>query len=131
MPTDSQNSSTIAIFVVLNFALAGLCLLWTVLLAIVLVYGIFFSGDQGGELAAGIAGSVLLALPGVMGSFVYLLAGIGLTRRRSWGYYFHCGGAVLAAFSCVGILYTVLALVFATRPEFSGGFLGSARGGRP
>ena len=88
----------------------------------VLVYGIFYSGDKGEELFAGVAGSIMLALPGLAGLVVYFVAGIGLTRRTAYGYYFHFAGAILAVFTCLGIIYTVFALIFALRPEFSGAF---------
>ena len=127
MQSDSQRTApTIAVFAILNFVLAGLCALWLVLIIAMLVYGIGFSGDQGEELAAGIIGSAVLAIPGLVGLAVYLVAGLGLLRHRGWGYYFHFAGAVLTAFTCVGLVYTVLAFVFAVRPEFSAVFFPSA-----
>jgi hypothetical protein len=94
----------------------------------VLVYGIFYSGDKGEELFAGVAGSIFIALPGLVGLVVYLLGGIGLVRRSAWGYYFHLAGAILAVFTCIGIIYTVFAFIFALRPEFSAEFF--SRGNR-
>ena len=126
MQSDLQRvAPPIAVFAVLNFVLAGLCALWLLLMTGVLVYGIGFSGDRGEELAAGIVGSVALAVPGLVGLAVYLLAGFGLAQRKGWGYYCHCAGAVLTAFTCIGLVYTVFAFVFALRPEFSAAFFPS------
>jgi hypothetical protein len=123
MRDDSRSAEhSIALFSTLNFVLAGLCALWLVLMLAAVVYGIGFSGDQGKELATGILGSVILATPGLVGLPVYLFAGLGLLRHKAWGFCFHCTGAVLAAFTCVGVIYTVLAFVFAFRPEFSAVF---------
>jgi hypothetical protein len=112
----------IAVFASLNFVLAGLCFLGFAAMIAVLVYGIVYSGDQGSDLVAGVIGCSFLASLGLIGFGVYLTAGIGLVRHRTWGYYFHCAGAVLAVFSCIGIVYTVLALVFALQPDFSAAF---------
>jgi hypothetical protein len=113
----------IAVFTSLNFVLAGLCGLGVLGVLTVLVYGIFFSGDQGEELAMGVIGCVFVALIAFTGFLIYLMAGIGMARRRPWGYYLHCIGAVLAGLTLVGGIYTVFALMYAFRPEFSGVFL--------
>lgn len=122
-----SQTPAITVFAVINFVLAGLCVLWLLIIAAMLVYGVGFSGDEGEELAAGILGSVLLAIPGLVGVPVYLAAGLGLQWHRSWGYYFHCTGALLAALTCVGLVYTVAAFVFALRPEFSTTFFPVAK----
>ena len=116
----------VAVFGIINFILAGICALWLVSIIAILVYGIGFSGDEGSELAKGILGGAVLTIPGFVGLPVHLLAGLGLLRHRGWGYYCHCAGAVLAAFTCVGLIYTVVAFVFALRPEFSAVFFPSA-----
>jgi hypothetical protein len=127
MRSDFQRATpAIAVFASVNFVLAGLCLLWILVLVAVIVYGIGFSGDRGAELVEGVVGAAFLAVPGIIGLGVYLVAGIGLVRRRPWGYYFHLAGAVMAALSCLGVIYTVLALVFALRPEFSAAFFPGA-----
>jgi hypothetical protein len=125
----SEAQSAIPVFVGLNFVLAGLWGIWLLVIGGVLVYGIFYSGDKGQELFAGVAGSLVLALPGLVGFIVHLVAAIGLVRRSAVGYYFHLVGAILAVFTCIGIVYTVFAFVFALRPEFSDAFL--SRRNRP
>jgi hypothetical protein len=47
------------------------------------------------------------------------VAGLGLLKRWKLGYYVHLVGAVFASFSCIGIIYTVFAFLYAFRPEFS------------
>jgi hypothetical protein len=91
-------------------------------------FGVYFSGDTGQELAMGLLGLLLLGLPGLFGAIVYLPAGLGLLFRRAWGYYFHLAGAVLAALTCVGVIYTIPALLFALRPEFTMAFFRSNPG---
>jgi hypothetical protein len=92
------------------------------MMACVLVFGVLYSDDQGKDLADGIVGCIVLGLPMLAGVVVYFIAGLGLSKRRSWGYYFHLAGAVLTALSCLGIVYTVLAFVFALKPEFQEAF---------
>ena len=113
-----SGSSTIAVFVALNFVLGGLCLLWLLLFLCVLIYGVFYSGDKGEELFAGVMGSVILGFPGLIGVIVYMIAGLGLLKRWKLGYYLHLVGAVLAAFSCIGLIYTIFAFIYAFRPGF-------------
>jgi hypothetical protein len=121
--SDSRaDSQAITVFAVLNFALAGLSALWLLFWIGILVYGIGFSGDEGKELAAGVIGTAVLGLPGLAGLFVYVLAGFGLLRRAAWGYYLHFIGAALAALTCIGLIYTVLAIVVATQPDFRQAF---------
>ena len=39
------------------------------------------------------------------------LGGIGLIRRRLWGYYAHLAGSVLVGVTCFGLFYTIPALL--------------------
>jgi hypothetical protein len=115
----------IIVFAGLNFGLAVLCALWLLAMIALLVYGIGFSRDEEENLAEGVLGTAVLAASGFVGFVIYLTAGLGLARRRAWGYFCHCAGAVLAALSCVGLVYTVFAFVFAFRPEFTAAFFSS------
>jgi hypothetical protein len=124
-PQPPQNAAQISAFAGLNFAFAAICLLGVLGMGGVLIYGIFYSGDEGSELAAGVFGSLIVASPAALGVVVYSLAGFGLLRRRTWGYYAHLAGAVLAALTCVGAIYTIVALIFSTRSEFSSAFFPS------
>jgi hypothetical protein len=112
----------IGVFAVLNFILAGFCLLGLVTMAFGLVYGVFLSGDQGEELWAGVLGCLMIMLPAALGLVVYTLAGIGLLKRKSWGFVCHVIGAALAVLSCIGVVYTVIALIFAFRRDFKDEF---------
>lgn len=117
-------NSNVSTFAVLDFLFSGLALVGILCICAVLVYGIFFSGDPRGEIAAGVFGCFVLLLPLSVGFIVFLIAGIGLLKRKTWGYYLHIVASVLAVFSCIGIVYTVFALVFAFRPEFKSEFFG-------
>jgi hypothetical protein len=130
-PAAGAADPAISIFATFNFVFAVLAFVGLIGVGAILVYGVFFSGDQGSELAAGVAGCVVLgALPAAMFA-VCLAAGIGLISRRRWGYYLHLTGAVLAAFTCVGIIYTILAFISASRPEFSAAFFAPPEGPNP
>jgi hypothetical protein len=132
MRSDRQPANpAIGLFTGLNIVLAVLCALWLLVMCGILVYGVGFSGDQGEALAAGVFGCVLFAAPGFIGLVVYLAAGIGLARRQAWGYYMHCTGAILAGLTCIGLVYTVPALIYALRPEFSGEFFDPVQRRRP
>jgi hypothetical protein len=50
--------------------------------------------------------------------------GIGLIRRRRWGYYAHIAGSAFVAVTVFGVVYTIPALAIARRPEFKEYFLG-------
>lgn len=74
----------------------------------------------------------MLATASFLGMFaLYLPAlvtltagGVGLIRRKPWGYYSHLAGAVCVAVSFFGIIYTIPALFVAIRPEFKKECLG-------
>jgi hypothetical protein len=118
-PQPIVSSGTLITFAAFNFGFAMISLIWVIIMACVLVYGVRFSGDTGGELAAGVIGAAVFALPGLFGVVVFLGAGWGLLQRRIWGYYLHLVGAALACVTCIGLVYGVIALVLALRPEFS------------
>ena len=115
-------NGTIATFAVLNAVAAAACLLWVLAMGVAAIYGIFFSGDEGAELATGILGVTCLGSPALLGLVLFLAATVGLARRRAWGYSFHLAGAALAAFTCVGLPYSIAAFIFALRPEFLAAF---------
>lgn len=118
-----MQDDTIRLFAILNFVFAGLCAIAVLFAGLVLFYGIFFSGDKGDELAAGVLGTMCIGFFPLLGAVVYSLAGFGLLKQKPLGYYLHIAGAVLAIFTCLGIIYTVFALMAAFRPEFSAVFL--------
>lgn len=53
--------------------------------------------------------------------------GIGLILRKTWGYYSHVAGSALVAVTCFGVIYTILALAVALRPEFKEYFRGTEK----
>ena len=44
--------------------------------------------------------------------------GIGLLLRKPWAYTAHLAGSALVAVTCIGVLYTIPALLIALQPEF-------------
>jgi hypothetical protein len=102
--------SALPVFLFFNLAFAVGALAGLIILSLVLGYGLFFSGDQGGELAAGVAGTLIVMLPLVIVAFLGLTAAIGLHRRTRWGYAAHIALAATLAFTCVAAPYTLIAL---------------------
>ena len=121
-PPGSQRSGAVPVFVALNFVLAALSFVGVIGTFALIVYGVYYSGDTGEELAAGVFGSLMIGLPAMAGSVIYTLAGVGLMRRRPWGYYMHMVGAGLAVLSCVGVLYAIPAILFAVQSSFKDEF---------
>ena len=88
--------------------------------------GAVFSGPRRrflGRTPAGTKpGETTPRVSGILGLVVFVIAGSGLLRRRIWGYYAHIVGAMLLAPTCLGMIYTVFAIVHAVRPEFRQAF---------
>jgi hypothetical protein len=117
-----QRDTSIPVFIALNFTLAGLSIVWVALWACVLIFGIVMSGDPPDEVMAGVLGSIILAAPAVVGAVLYAIAGYGMVKRRRWAYYVHLVGACLAGLSCIGLAYTIPAIMMAQRPSFRAEF---------
>jgi hypothetical protein len=117
-----QRDTSIPVFIALNFTLAGLSVLWLAFWACVLVFGVMMSNDPPEEVMYGVLGSVMLASPALIGVFLYTFAGYGMVKRRRWAYYVHLVGACVAGLSCIGLAYTIPAIMIAQRPSFRGEF---------
>jgi hypothetical protein len=117
-----EKSMTVNAFAVMNFVFAGILIIIALIFGIVLIYGIFFSGDTEEEIESGVMGCVILTIPLLIGIGAYLSAGIGLLKRKKWGYYLHIAAAILSFFTLILIAYTIVALIFAFRPEFQNEF---------
>ncbi len=104
-PSGDPSASQITVYAILNFVFAGPALIMTIFIGGTLVYGIFYSGDPPDEMMAGVIGSVVIGLPGLLGLVVFPTAGIGLLRRSTLGYYAHFAGAIISAWvSCTRYL---------------------------
>ena len=117
-----NTNSSVKVFAVLDLLFAGLSLMGLCVWSLIWIYGIFFSGDSTADKIQGSLGILILALPVGVAFIVFLSAGIGLWQQSAWGYYVHIVAAVLAAFSLVGVIYTIFALIFAFQPEFKAAF---------
>ncbi|CAN5910106.1 hypothetical protein BH23PLA1_BH23PLA1_25570 [soil metagenome] len=123
VPSASRNSDgTITTFATLNFFFGGLGVLWS-LFFIMSALSYPYADEPAGALVEFILGAIFVIFPAMIMATCCLTAGFGLLQRKVWGYYSHFIGAVLMAFTCIGIPYTVIALIIATRPEFSSIFL--------
>jgi hypothetical protein len=122
-----QGSGLVPLFVVLNFCFATLGLLGFLFFGGILIFGVFFSGDEGEDVVAGVIGCLFFMMIFIVVSLLYTIAAIGLLRRAVWGYYFHLVGAALAALSCLGMAYTIPAIICALRADFQSDFFPSYR----
>lgn len=121
-------TNAVRVFGVVNVVLAAIHLAGLVLIVCVLIYGVLFSGDPPDEIAAGVLGSLFLLGIFGLGFLAYAVAAVALLKRYRWGYYAHIVASVVAALSCLGIVYTVLGLVFAFNPAFKADLLGETSG---
>jgi hypothetical protein len=113
-----RSVSLVPVFAAANLCFAVLGLLGILFWSVVLVFGFLLSEESGEDLVDGVVGCGLFIAVCLVATPLYAVAGVGLIRRAPWGYYCHLVGAILAVFSCLGVIYTVFALVFGLRPEF-------------
>lgn len=115
---DERAELAIGTFAILNLVFAAMASLGVLFFGVIMMFGIYYSGDPEEEVRDGILGSIILSFPFVVGLFVYLTAAIGLYKRTAWGYFFHMASAILTALSCIGIVYTFFAITWAAKPGF-------------
>jgi hypothetical protein len=117
-----QRDTSIPVFIALNFTLAGLAAAWVGLCLCILFFGILMSGDPPDEKRDGVIGTIILGAPVFIAGIMYAVAGVGMIKRRRWAYYLHLVGACAAGLSCIGLAYTIPALMMAQRPTFRAEF---------
>lgn len=115
---DERAEQAIVIFAILNLVFATMAFMGVLFFGVIMLFGIYYSGDPAEEVRDGILGSIILSFPFVLGTLVYGLAAVGLYKRTAWGYFFHMAGAILTALSCLGIVYTFFAMTWAAKPGF-------------
>jgi hypothetical protein len=111
-------STTVTVFAVLNFVMSIVALLGGGLW----MMGIASAALGDAEAQKALGGFFIFLLPNVIYFLLFLAAGIGLMKRTTWGYYVHLTTAILAGFSCIGLAYTIPALIFAFQPDFKRDF---------
>jgi hypothetical protein len=105
--------------VILNLVLATACAGVLLVLASALIYSRFFEEPRHLEFFFdGLIYTMILGLPFLVGLAIYAPAASGLLHRRSWSYRYHIGGAIFAGLTVVGLVYTAVAVILATRPGF-------------
>lgn len=118
-PDVGIRSMSVTVFAVINLVLGIVSLGWG---------AVWFAGvisaatsslpkDQGA-----VPGLVMFLIGSLIYGVVFSIAGLGLFKRKTWGYYAHLVGAILGIFSCFGILYSIPALIFAFQPNFKRDF---------
>src|SRR5687768_6173007 len=114
--------SSVPAFIALNFALAVLAVMWMAVWGWRVVHATMLGGDPPDEVPNVVHGCIILITPAVVAAPLYAFAGFGLLKRRPWGYYVHLVGACAAGLSCVGLAYTIPALITSQRPAFRAEF---------
>lgn len=122
-------SRAVKVFAITNFVLAGVWFLYIVMLLVLLtsmLNRLSFSSPSPDPLedlvilTYGLYGMLALYIPGLI---AFTGAGIGLSKRAWWGFYWHLAAALLAAVSCFGLVYTAVAFGFALQPSFRAALL--------
>jgi hypothetical protein len=121
-PAMQPRDTSIPVFIALNFTLAGLAAAWVALCVCVLLFGILMSGDPPDEKRDGVIGTIILGAPVFVAGILYAVAGVGMIKRRRWAYYLHLVGACAAGLSCIGLGYTIPAIMIAQRATFRAEF---------
>jgi hypothetical protein len=117
-----KKMTVVDIFSVSNFIIAGIFAIAVIFTAINIEYGILSTDDPGLDVREGSPIRTLLLILFLIGTFIYLAGGIGLKKRRLWGYYIHIVGAILTFFTIVLCAYSIISLIFATESEFKDQF---------
>jgi hypothetical protein len=112
-----QFRQAVRTFGTLNIVLAAICLMGV----------LFFLGwpffvvpaRTGWGYMGAVAWSIIFGLTGFLFAIVYCVAGLGLLRRWKIGYYAHLFGALFAAFSCIGVGYTIYAFIYTFTDDFT------------
>ncbi len=113
-----KKNSVVDIFGVIDLVLASLFALCILLLVAVLIYGVYFSGDTEEEIMLGVQGFAMVTLPLLIGFGIFLIAGLGLIKRNTYGYYIHIAAAAISFFTFILLLYSIISFVFIFKPEF-------------
>jgi hypothetical protein len=113
-----SRNTAVDIFGIIDLVLAGLNGLAILLMLVVLAYGIFGSGDPEEEIISGVYGCIIIMVPLLIGFIIFLSAGLGLMRRKIWGYYMHIVASVISFFTFILLAYSILSFVFLFQPDF-------------
>jgi len=110
----------LSLLVTLNIVVGAVCLCGLGLLGLFLSFGVWHdvSTASTDDTIFGVIGVGFLAVPFLLCAPTCFLAAMGLKRRTSWGYGFHIAGSILAAFTCIGALYTLIGLGLALDSDF-------------
>lgn len=119
--------TSVTVFAICNFVLGGGCGLLLLLMVATAAFGFIGSGDPLEDIVAGVVGALFLGGIFALGATLYLVAAVGLLKRAKWGYYAHLAAAVATAASCVGVVYTVVALVICLQDSFKQHFFEEER----
>jgi hypothetical protein len=109
----------------MNFVLGGICLIPAFLMFLVVIYGIFFSGDPVGEKFLGIIGSYFISLPGLLAATLFISSGAGVFNLKRWGFYVQIATAIMSLLSIIGIPYGIFVLLTMFKPEIKQLFSGN------
>jgi hypothetical protein len=114
-----ERSTSVTVFAVINMVLGLVSLGWAFVWFASTISAATSSlpKDQGA-----VPGLIMFLVGSLVYGVVFSVAGLGLYKRKMWGYYAHLVGAILGIFSCFGILYSIPALIFGFQPNFKRDF---------
>ncbi len=121
----------VTFFVILNALISLLHLMgviWAILVMVLQVStpALFGLNDDTANMALNSLGQVPSLVINLLISVLAAVSAVGLYKRTSWGYYTHIVTAVFAispcCLCCMGIVYTIPAIIFACLPEFRAEF---------
>ena len=112
-----KTPNSLILISVINFVLGSLSFFYFSFFTLLIIFGLFGSGDPPADKLAGVIGSQCLGFPGLLGSILFISSGIGVVRLKGWGYYIQMATAILAILSLIGIPYGVPILLTLLKPE--------------
>ena len=72
---------------------------------------------------AGIVSMLIMVIfPSFIAFLTFLAAGIGILRKRAWGFYFHVAGTGMASLTMILAPYSVISFILSFKPYFKGEF---------
>ncbi len=102
------------------FALCALLLAFALILPLYLSTQVEHHFDQPGKSV--MATITIFTIPIMIAFITFICAGIGLVKRKPWGFYFHLVASGMVALTIIFLPYTILSFIFSFKPSFRGQF---------
>jgi hypothetical protein len=71
----------------------------------------------------GVLGFTIISIvPAFIAFLTFACAGIGILKRKPWGFYCHLAGSGMAALTIILAPYTIISFIISFKPYFKGQF---------